>query len=367
MVSATLMRVWYAAVVAIVLQSVWIGGGIEALAKYGSYGWIAILISAVTLVIILILSLEVARTFKAYDYMTWSKQFLWKAWLVLDIAYIIMALTLIAIVGTAARHMLSEMTGMPFALSAAIIIAIVGVLHFYGRRAMEAFWVIGTIGLYIMYFILWGYMFAAKGDEAFKNLAAGLHRGTPLDAAMDGFRYVVYNLSVIFPALVFVDRFKGRFESLIASILAVILIYGAATAIWISFMAYYPNIIGAAVTWYDILKPEGPYWLLAIYVFWIFYTLVETALGMIYALIRRIDAQLKLHGITLGRAGEALLSAAILFIAIIIARTYLIVLMAKGYGTMAWVFFIVYVIPLITIGVLRLLKPEWRRELWAKA
>ncbi|MDM7274741.1 MAG: hypothetical protein P3X22_001265 [Thermoprotei archaeon] len=93
---------------------------------------------------------------------------------------------------------------------------------------------------------------------------------------------------------------------------------------------------------------------------------METALGMIYALIRRIDAQLKLYGRTLGRTGEALLSVVILFIAIVTAQVGLIALVAKGYGTMAWVFFIVYVIPLITIGVLRLRKPEWRRELWAK-
>ncbi|MDM7274738.1 MAG: hypothetical protein P3X22_001250 [Thermoprotei archaeon] len=152
------MRVWYAAVVAIILQSVWIGGGfgsgreiVEFLAKYGSYGWIAILISTVAWIVILALSLEVARIFRAYDYMTWSKQFLWKGWFILDIAYIIMAWIVIAVVGAAAGYMLSDIVGIPFALSAAIVIIVVGVLHFYGRRAMEAFWVIGTIGLYANY------------------------------------------------------------------------------------------------------------------------------------------------------------------------------------------------------------------------
>ncbi len=367
------MRIWYAAIVAIVIQSVWIGGGfgsgreiVEFIAKYGIYGWIAILVATITLIIALIPSLEVARAFKAYDYMTWSKQFLWKAWPILDIVYIIMAWIVIAVVGAAAGYMLSDLVGMPFAVSAAIVIIVVGVLHFFGRRVMEAFWIIGTLGLYAMYFILWGYMLATKGGEALSNISAGLHRGTPLDAAVDGFRYTLYNLIVVFPALVFADRFRGRFESIIATILAVVLVYGAATAIWLCFMAYYPDVIGMTVPWYDILKAEGLYWLLAIYVFCIFYTLMETALGMIYALVRRVDAQLRLRGRALGRTGETILSIVILFISIFTAQIGLIALVAKGYGTMAWAFFIVYFIPVVTIGVLRLLKPEWKKELWAK-
>jgi uncharacterized membrane protein YkvI len=78
-------RVWYATITAIILQSVWIGGGfgsgreiVEFIAKYGSLAWVSIVVSAVTLAIALVPSLEVARVFRAYDYMTWSKQFLWK-------------------------------------------------------------------------------------------------------------------------------------------------------------------------------------------------------------------------------------------------------------------------------------------------
>jgi uncharacterized membrane protein YkvI len=100
---------------------------------------------------------------------------------------------------------------------------------------------------------------------------------------------------------------------------------------------------------------------------WIFHTLVETTLGMVYAIVRRVDAQLRLRGRSLGRRGEALLSVAILAVSIVTAQAGLVALVAAGYGTMAWVFFVVYFVPLITVGLIRLVRPNWMREFWARA
>lgn len=169
------------------------------------------------------------------------------------------------------------------------------------------------------------------------------------------------------PALESVDRYEGRAESLLATLFAVLLIYGTATAIWVCFMAYYPDVVGMTVSWYDILKGMGAYWALAMYVFWIFYTLAETALGMAYAIARRVDAQLRLRGRTLSRTGEAVLSVIVLTASIATARVVLVALVAAGYGTMAWVFFGVYFLPMVTVGQLRLMRPGWKREFWAKA
>lgn len=367
-------RLAYAAITAVILQSVWIGGGfgsgreiVEFIARYGSIGWISILISAITLAIALIPSLEIARVFRAYDYMTWSKQFLWKFWWLFDVSFIVLAWIVIAVVGAAAGYMLSDIAGIPFPVSAALVIAVVGLLHFFGRRAIEAYWIIGTVGLYAMYFVIWGYTLTVVGGKAIENLGAGLHTGTFADAVVDGFRYMLYNLCVVMPALESVDRYRGKMESFAATALAILLIYGAATAIWLCFMAYYPEVVNMTVPWYDILKGMGVYWALALYVFWIFYTLIETALGMVYAIVRRVDAQLRLRGRTLGRKGETTLSVAILAISIVTAQAGLVALVAVGYGTMAWVFFGVYFLPMITVGLLRLLKPSWREELFAKA
>ena len=215
-----------------------------------------------------------------------------------------------------------------------------------------------------MYFIVWAYILMIKGGDALANLSAGLSRGSAWEAIVDGFRYTMYNLCVVIPALSFVDRFKGRFESLLATIASIILVYGATVALWLCFMAYYPDVIYMTVPLYDILKKLGATWLLAIYVFWIFYTLIETALGMIYGLIRRIDAQLGLKGKKLTRFQEAILAGVSMVIAIVTAQAGLVALVAQGYGTIAWGYALVYFLPLIVIGTIRIKNPEWKKDLF---
>lgn len=372
--TSTWRRVWYAAITAIIIQSVWIGGGygsgreiVEFIAKYGAWGPLAIISGTVTLAIALIPSLEIARVFKAYDYMSWSKQFLWKFWWIFDIAFIVLSWIVIAVVGAAAGYMLSDLVGIPYWLSATIVLVAISLLHFFGRKAIEAWWIVGTIGLYAAYFIVWAVILINKGSLALSNISRGLSRGTPTDAIIDGFRYTMYNLCVVMPALQSVDRFKGKFESVLATVFSIILVYGAAAVLWLCLMAYYPDVVNFTAPVYDILKVLNIPWVLAIYVFWIFYTLIETALGMVYAIVRRVDAQLTLRGKHLGRVGETVLAAAIFAVSVVTAQVGLIALVAQGYGTMAWVFFAVYFVPIITIGVIRLTRPEWMKEFWSKA
>ncbi len=367
-------RVWYAAITAIIIQSVWIGGGfgtgreiVEFIAKYGVYGGAAIVAAAIVLVIATYLTLEVARKFRAYDYMSLSKQFLWKAWPLFDIAYIVLAWIVIAVVAAAAASILEDMVGIPYIVGAAIVIAVVGLLHFFGRKAMEAFWVVGTVGLYIMYVVIWALTLSVAWPRISENLARGVASGSLSSALVDGFRYTMYNLLVLVPALQSVDRYRDYKDSVIATIIATVLVYGAATIIWLCFMGFYPEIIPQPVPWYFVLKKIGISWALGLYVFWIFYTLMETALGMIYGLVRRITAQLELRGRKLTRKHEALIAVITLIIALVTSQAGIVALVAKGYGTMAWVFFAVYFIPLVTIGAYRLARPEWKKEFWEKA
>lgn len=368
-------RIWYAAITAMIIQQVWIGGGyatgreiVEYIAKYGALGGASILISATMLIIALIPTLEIARVFKAYDYMTWAKQFLWRFWPVLDIVYIIMAWIVIAVIGAAAAAVLEDFAGVPFIVGAALTMIVVGVLHFFGRRAIESFWIAGTIGLLVMYIVIWLLALSARGGVALENISRGLSIGSPRDALIDGFRYTMYNLLAVLPALQSVDRYRGRLESIVATVLATLLIYGTATVIWISFMGFYPEIISEPVPWSAVLKAiNAPAWAIGLYVFWLFYALLTTAVGAVYAIILRMKTQLEQHGWRLSKTHEAILSIVILAVSIITAQAGIIALVARGYGTMAWAFFAVYFIPLITIGIVRLARPEWRRELWIKA
>lgn len=178
----------------IIFQSVYMGGGfttgrevMEYAGKYGVNGIYSIIMVTLGFWIATTLSFELARVFKAFDYKTWIKQLLWKFWPAFDITYIPLAVIIIAVVGSAAANILEDMFNIPYMIGAITIILAVGILHFYGRRAIESFETIGTVMLYII-----------------------LAPGMPIQAMISGIQYFAYNLGVI-PAVLFVlDRLVRR-------------------------------------------------------------------------------------------------------------------------------------------------------------
>lgn len=361
---------------AIIFQSVFMGGGfttgrevMEYAGKYGVYGIYSVIIATIFFFISAALSYEVARVFRAFDYRTWVKQVLWKFWPIFDIAYVILAIIVIAVVGSAAASILEDMLHLPYMIGAIVIISAVGLLHFYGRKAIEGFETVGTIVLYLMYIILWGVTLKAAWGNV--NLAFAQHIGAGgiKEATIAGFKYFLYNMVVV-PAVLFtLDRLDERKDSVISGFNSALFVGVAFFLTWLSLLGFYtkPEVVNAPVPWYEIMKLIGATWLRAFYVLAVFWTLIETGTGMIHSIVRRIDVQLEeSKGTHLDRKQEALLATFIIFVAIAMAKFGIIALVARGYGTLAWVFFIVLFIPLVTVGVIRILNPEWKKEFWSK-
>lgn len=63
---------------------------------------------------------------------------------------------------------------------------------------------------------------------------------------------------------------------------------------------------------------------------------------------------------------SVLISVIFLLIATALARIGIIDLVAKGYAIMGYGLIGVYGIPLATIGLFRIIKPEWKKEFWAQ-
>ncbi|AEC51582.1 hypothetical protein PNA2_0666 [Pyrococcus sp. NA2] len=362
---------------AIIFQSVFMGGGfttgrevMEYAGKYGVYGIYSVILATVLFFISAALSYEVARVFRAFDYRTWVKQIIWKFWPIFDIAYVILAIIVIAVVGSAAANILEDMFGLPYMLGAIVIISTVGILHFYGRRAIEAFETIGTVILYIMYIILWAVTLKAAWGNISEAFSAGLGTGSPGKAAISGIQYFAYNMVVV-PAVLFtLDRLESRKDSIIAGLNSALFVGIAFFLTWLSLLGFYTNekVVNAPVPWYEIMKIVGATWLRGFYVIAVFWTLIETGTGMIHSIVRRIEVQMEeMKGVSFTRKQEALLATLIIILAILMAKFGIIALVAKGYGTLAWVFFVILFIPLVTIGVIRILNPNWMKEFWEKA
>lgn len=362
---------------AIIFQSVYMGGGfttgrevMEFGGRFGVNGIYSVLFVSLGFFISAFLSYELARIYRAFDYRTWVKHLLWKFWPIFDVAFVILAIIVIAVVGSAAANIMQDMLHLPYMISAAVVIGAIGFLHFYGRGAIEWFETIGTIILYAMYILLWGITLKYAWGDIGAAFEKGLSAETPWSASIAGIMYFAYNMPAL-PAVLFtIDRLERRADSFMAGLNSSLLVSIAFFLTWLCLLGFYtkPEVVNASIPWYEIMKVVGGLWLRGFYVLAVFWTLIETGVGMIHAIVRRVEVQLKeIKGVGLSRTQEGIIAASIAVVAILFARYGIIALVAKGYGTLAWVFFAIYFIPLVTVGVIKIINPNWKREFWSKA
>lgn len=364
---------------AIILQSVLIGGGyatgreiVAYGAKYGSAGWLAVLGIWLGFTVMALVTFELARTFQVYDYKKFIKQIIGGLWPVFDLLFLVMAVLVIAIMASAAGNIMEQTIGIPYLAGVGIVIAIVGALSYAGETLLEQFKTGGTLFLYIAYILfavivlsqVWGDVTAvfATGDTSYVSNAGAL------SVLQSGILYVGYNL-VVFPAVFFaLDHQESRRETVISGILAGTMMTLPFALTYVTFMGFYPSeqIMGAEVPWLQVLESAGGTLLIGFYGVVMGWTLVETSVGLIHALLDRVDENIEdvaigplegLEGLSKMQSGG--LAVGILVGALLLSRVGIIALVAQGYTMMAYFFIALFALPLLTVGVLRIRNPSW--------
>lgn len=97
-------------------------------------------------------------------------------------------------------------------------------------------------------------------------------------------------------------------------------------------------------------------WLQYLFQIVLFGTLIETGSGLIYAVTDRIEISIQGKGKTVPKFVTPITAFILLLTAVLISSFGLTDLISKGYGTLAWIFFFVYVIPILTIGIYKIRK-----------
>jgi uncharacterized membrane protein YkvI len=187
---------------------------------------------------------------------------------------------------------------------------------------------------------------------------------------------VGYNLA-IFPAVFFaLHRQETRKETVLSGLLAGTMMTLPFLLTYLCLLGFYPSesVMGAEVPWLPMLRSVGGPALIAFYGIVIGWTLVETAVGAIHAIIDRIDADLEridvgrfaeVDGLTRLQSGA--LGVGILGTATLLSQFGIIALVAQGYTIMAYFFIALFAIPTLTVGIVRIVDPDWKREFWSRA
>lgn len=318
-----------------------------------------LLVSTVVWSLVNAASFEFARVFRTYEYRGFFRRLLGPGWILFELAYLALLFIILAVIGAAAGAILEETFGLPYALGVAGIMTAVGALVFRGTATIERFLAGWSIVLYAVYVALFVWTFARFGPEIRAAFAADSFAGPWVG---HGLQYAAYNLAVI-PAVLFTVRHaRSRRDAVTAGLLAGPIAIIPGLLFYLAIVSGYPEVVDRPVPANHLLELLGSRAFQVLFQIVLFGTLIETGTGLIHAVNERVAAAFADHGRTMPDRMRPAVAIALLFAAALLARVGLVALIARGYGTLTWIFLAIYVVPVLTWGVWRIIKTPRRAD-----
>ncbi len=304
-------------------------------------------------------SFEFARVMRSYDYRKFFQRLLGKLWFLYEVVYLCLLLVALSVIAAAGGDMLESSFGVPRMVSTILLMGSVGLLTFYGTGVIEKFlsyWSFLLYGVYLA-FLVWGIArFGTNIELQFEQstLQPGWFTG--------GVAYAGYNLVVI-PAILFcVSHITRRREALTAGALAGLIGILPGVFFYVVMVGMYPAILDSAIPSSTILATLGSKSFEILFYIVIYGTFIETGSGLLHSLNERVFHTAEERGYELAPAVRPILAIAILLLAMLAGgKLGLAALIARGYGLLTWMVVLVFVIPILTLGVVKL-RAAYRQE-----
>ena len=343
----------------LVFQSVVIAGGygtgrelVEFFLTQGPLGaLLAWLVSTLVFSAVAMASYEFARVHHAYDYRHFFQHLLGGGWVLFEACYVVLMVIILAVIAAASGAILEETFGLPNWVGVAAVMTAVAALTFGGNAIIERFFSVWSFALYGVYIVFFAWCFHVFGADMVANV-----RSEPAGSgwAWAGVRYAGYNLAIIPATFASLRALSTRRETLIAGALTGPLAMIPALLFVLAMVGEYPAILELRVPSNQILEALGSRWFQIVFQVVLFGTLIETGTGLIHAVNERIAGVMAERDQVLPGWARPTLGVAALLVATGVSSFGLIGLIAKGYGTLTLAFLVIFVVPVLTLGVLKI-------------
>ena len=347
------------------LKAVIIGGGYATgreLAEYfvpsGPWGGLsAMLLATVIWSVVAALTFALALKLGAYDYRSFFKGLLGPAWVAFEVAYIIFVVLILAVFGAAAGAIGAATFGWPELVGVVLLAVSIVAVTAWGTGAVEQMFKYVSILLYAVYGLFLILALASFGGL----IGQGFANAPPPSGnwMAGGLTYASYNIVgavVILPVL---RHLRHQRDAVVAGLIAGPLSMLPAILFFVAMMAFYPAIGDETLPSDFLLRQMTVPGFHILFQVMIFAALLESGAGSVHAINERISGAIESRGRPpLSTGARALIGAVILTGCMFVAGEIgLVDLIASGYRFLAWLFLGVFVLPLITIGTWRLLRP----------
>jgi len=120
-------------------------------------GLLGMTVTMVIFSVVLMAAYEFSRKFQLFDYRSFSKALLGRAWPIYEILYVLMLILVISIVGAVSGDILHDTFGLPAYVGVAGIMILIAIVVFFGSSMVEkvlAVWSLVLFGTYLT-FLVW--------------------------------------------------------------------------------------------------------------------------------------------------------------------------------------------------------------------
>jgi uncharacterized membrane protein YkvI len=323
-------------------------------------GLLGMLMAMIFWSIICALTFAFAQATASSDYRTFFKNLLGPGWVVFEVVYVLFAILILAVFGAAAGAMGGSLFDWAPITGTLLLIACICLFAMFGNTSVERLfkWVSFFLyGVYALFVVLSLMSFGTR---------IGTHLATPAPTAgwlTGGITYASYNVVGAVIVLPVLRHLRNRRDAFIAGAIAGPLAMIPALFFFVCMIGFYPEIATERLPSDFLLKrlefPAFHYFFQSM----IFLALLESGTGFVHAINERValvyaarrDRQLP-------AMARLTITAIVLVGSIFLAQRFgLVTLIARGYRALAYIILAVFVLPLLTLGIIKL----WRSSLIA--
>lgn len=289
------------------------------------------------------------------DYKTFFRNLLAPFWPIYEIAYLVALVLILGVFTAAAGAIGAVMWGLPEIIGAGALVALIALFATWGNEAVERVFKYVSILLYGTYAVFVVLVFTRFGADIAKNFS--VPSAAP-DWLAGGVTYASYNIIgaiVILPAT---RHLTSSRDAVTAGMLAGPLAMAPAFFFFTCMIAFTPAIAGQALPSDFMLAQLNLPLFRMLFQMMIFSALLESGVSGVHAINERIAQEYQQkRGQSLSGPMRLGVTLIIMICALVLGSVFgLVALIGQGYRWLAYTFVVIYVLPLLTLGIFKLLK-----------
>lgn len=326
-------------------------------------GVLAILLATVLFSGGCILTFLFARATRSLDYQTFFKALLGPGWVVWEIVYILFVILILAVYGAAAGALGGAAFGLPAVAGIAALMIGITAFTMFGNRSVERLfeWVSYLLyGVYALFFI---FAFTEFGDRIASGFA--VVSAPTGNWGINGATYFSYNILGAIVILPVVRHLTSSRDAVIAGAICGPLTMLPALLFFLATVAFYPQIMSSELPSDYLLERLGRPWFQLLFQLMVFAALLESGASAVHAINERVGkAYERSRGTPIGPKARLSISLGMLAGCMFLAERFgLVALIASGYRAFAYILLAVFVLPLCTIGVRRIIRASRKAKI----